>query len=476
MVSAANPPSSPETRDWYSISFDSLRVVLGALVLLVCLGLVAWGGISFQGHRQEQRAAELIANARSLVGQLRNNQEVERHQESFDRGASLLAEAEASLESGDYSRATDVGEESFQLLSDILDRLVNDGEGGIAWFVNVEGDVQYRRGESGRWIRAVARDFVYDGYYVRSASNASAELYFHYDETRFTIRPGTFFKVSSREALEQGNLGFMEYGYVDLDTSQTSSGVSTRYSEITVASNTRASVDVNKSGESRIVVETGEAAVRSGDGTTRRVGERQQLEGRGSSLGDVKTLPGAPALAAPPDNFNIDIDVTRRVTLEWQPAPDAVTYALQVSRSRLFGESVIDAQNRPETTATLGLRAIGSYVWRVAAIDAKGARGPWSEPRKFRVESFRGLALDRDDTPPPLDVNVLMNGRIAILRGETEPGARVELDGRPVRVGADGSIQTSETLAGSGRTIIRLRAIDQAGNAQEVKKIVFLPE
>jgi hypothetical protein len=85
------------------------------------------------------------------------------------------------------------------------------------------------------------------------------------------------------------------------------------------------------------------------------------------------------------------------------------------------------------------------------------------------------LAFERDDEAPPLTVDVIMNGRIAILRGTSETGARVEMNGRELPVSADGSFSTSEGIVGKGATTLTFRAIDEAGNVREVKKQVFLP-
>ena len=390
-------------KEWYSVRIDTLRLTVGALLLALVTLSVLIGFSFWSRYRVEQKASEMVANSRSLVAQLRSMQDLDRHKGSYEKGAELLREAEVALEKLDYRTAGDVGEQSFQMLSNVLEQILNNGEQGIAWFVNVEGEVQYRRGESGSFVNAHARDFLFEGDYVRSAAGASAEIYFHWDETRFRLSPNTFFKVSGGRRANSDTLGFMEYGYVDLDTSQGGSGVATRFSEIRVAENSAASVEIDRQGnQSKVRVSSGAVQVRSTkSGEVRELTDQQQVVQDQDRLGRVVDLPQAPRLLSPADSFNIDIDTTRKVQLRWDDVGDAARYALQVSRSRLFGEAIIDNSRRVGTSATLGLREEGTYLWRVAAIGRSGAPGPWSEPRKFRVESWRGLALERDEEAPP---------------------------------------------------------------------------
>ena len=76
--------------------------------------------------------------------------------------------------------------------------------------------------------------------------------------------------------------------------------------------------------------------------------------------------------------------------------PGAGRYALQVSRNRLFVDNIIDVEDRTTTSAKLGLRGEGHFLWRVAAIDSSGEQGPWSPPRKFRVVPTAATGAQED--------------------------------------------------------------------------------
>ena len=164
------------------------------------------------------------------------------------------------------------------------------------------------------------------------------------------------------------------------------------------------------------------------------------------------------------------------VRLEWTPVAGASRYALQVSKNRLFGENLIDVGDRYGTEALLALREAGNYVWRVAAYDARGSLGPWSETRKFRVASYRELALDVDREPPTLEAEIMVNGNIALIVGKTEPGSALAINQEGSSVAADGSFTATRTLWGTGRMPVDFVITDRAGNRTTERRWVFVDE
>ena len=151
-------------RDWYSVELDTLRLGISlALFLAVFVG--GWLGFQYWNEQRiVRKASQVVANARSLIQQLRQEEDWRAvHEDAFGRAQQRLSDAEVALDQEDYRTAAAFGEQSYQLLSDIREQVLNRGQPGIAWFVSVEGDVQYRRGESGAFRRAEPRDFLYEG-------------------------------------------------------------------------------------------------------------------------------------------------------------------------------------------------------------------------------------------------------------------------------------------------------------------------
>jgi hypothetical protein len=254
--------------------------------------------------------------------------------------------------------------------------------------------------------------------------------------------------------------------------------VATPYSRLRAGENSKVSIALPEgSTRSTFQVSQGSAQLQNLEtGETREIGEREQVSQTGDQLGDNIPLPPAPELLSPVDDFAINIDSTDRVQLTWSAVKGAGRYALQVSRSRLFGDNIVDAGDRVGTSATLGLRDEGRYLWRVAAYSREGALGPWSEIRKFRVASYRNLALEEDSEPPIIEFEVIMAGEIALISGTTEPGATMFINGEEALVAADGSFTATRTLYGSGQVPIEFVATDRAGNQTTQSKIVYLAE
>ncbi len=106
------------------------------------------------------------------------------------------------------------------------------------------------------------------------------------------------------------------------------------------------------------------------------------LEGKDASHAfTVKARPLPPSLTAPRGKTGFS---DGRVSLVWQASADAVAYRVQLSEDALFAKPVVDEQ--------VALRVMLSpattlkptpYFWRVAAVNAKGNTGPWSETLSF---------------------------------------------------------------------------------------------
>jgi hypothetical protein len=476
LVNDKKTRSIPWLVEWYGVSVDSARMLGGVLLTLAALAAGYLGYQRWDASQQERLAYEWVARPEALLQQLRGESRDLAHRVELDRAGDLLEEARDALDQRAFRSAISLGRASYDQLEAIRDRRRLGGS--IAWFLSVQGDVQYRRGETGEFLRAYARTELHEGDYVRSGTNASAEIHFRDEETVFTLRPSSLIKLTRELAGEGSTLGYMEYGWVAVDTSRTPSGVETRYSKLQAGEHSQVSIGLPEGSTSSTVrVSEGTAkVVNLSTGETRQLGERQEVSQSAERFGATVALPPQPTLIGPADDFAVNIDATDRVELNWNAVSGAVRYALQVSRSRLFGENVVDAGDRVGTSATLGLKEEGRYLWRVAAYGRNGALGPWSETRKFRVVSYRNLALEEDAEPPPLEIEILLTGRIALITGTTEPGSRLEINGQGAVVAADGSFTATRTLFGRGRVPIEFVAVDRAGNRTVERRFAYLDE
>lgn len=476
LVSKKDSRSIPFQVEWYGVSVDSARLLGGIALTMVVVVVGYFGYKSWNATQLEREAYEWVSRPEALLKQLRGERNEPAVSIELNAASELLQQAREALGERDFRSAIGLGRSCHDQLEAIRDR----GRlgGSIAWFLSVQGDIQYRRGETGDFLRAEARTELHEGDYVSSGSRSSAEIHFREEETVFTLRPNSLIKLTRDHAADGRTLGFMEYGWVAVDTSRTPTEVETPHSRLRAGGNSLVSIAVQEGSErSTVRVSQGTAEVENlRTGEKRELGERQQVSQNGDRLGATLPLPPAPQLVGPADDHAVNIDSTDRVKLTWSPVNGAIRYALQVSRSRLFGENVVDTTDRIGTSATLGLQEEGRYMWRVAAYDRNGSMGPWSEIRKFRVASYRNLALEEDTDKPTVEVEILLTGNIALITGSTEPGARLEINGVEAVVAADGSFTATRTLFGEGKVPIEFVAVDRAGNRTTEQRYAYLDE
>lgn len=469
-----------KTRDWYSVSVDTVRAWGMVLGLAVLLAGGFFGYRYWERHELERRASAVIGECRYLVSRLQGDEVLDGFQNEYRGAVESLASASAAFGRHEFERALELANGSYEILSSIYDETGSRREEvWRAQFISTEGRVEYRRGDGGAWENARARVVLYTGDHVKTGSNGSAEIVFR-DGTLYTARPDTQL-IISRSLSAAGTPGEqairMDYGWVNLNTStRRGSKVSTPEAEARVGSDSQATVTYHAGTKTgRFTTYRGEMEVESAGGEAQRLEGVEQVVQRDGRLAEPESLPVAPTLQEPEDNAELDMDRTRELELDWEPVEGVAGYALQVSRTHLFVDNVIDAEDRDRPRATLGLRGEGLFHWRVAARGPAGDLGPWSETRKFRVSAVRRAEGGGDDRPPEIELEqVKAYGSIFIVGGRTEPGIAVEVNGEPVQVAADGSFTKTIQVTKEGWSFIEVRAQDAGGNETVLNPRVFV--
>lgn len=461
-------------RDWYSVSVETVRAVTIVILAIVLggVGFLVWRG--WQERALERRASDLINQVRALLQQVQSEEGAAAFEREIQSGWSSLELARTRHEEGELSGAIDAASVGRSTLLGVLDGLRDAPGGGEAQFLAIQGGVEFRRGERGEWREGRARVVLEPGDYVKTAGDGSAEIMF-LDGTLYTVRPNTLLLISQTRGPRGGGERSvqLEYGWVNLATTRVASTVSTPRAEARVEDESQ--VVVAFDGEKgRFSAFRGSAQVRSRGGQERTVAAMQSVAQTGDLLSEPVALPAAPEPSDPSDNVELDLDRERRLTLAWSEVANAKGYALQVSRNRLFVDNIIDVRDRGRQQALLGLRAEGTFHWRVAAQIEGGETGPWSESRRFRVTSLRSGG-EIDATPPELELETVQSyGNLFIARGVTETGATVRINDEVVVVQADGSFTKTVQLSQQGWGVIEVRATDAWGNEAVRRQRVYV--
>ncbi|HEY0783705.1 MAG TPA: FecR domain-containing protein [Thermoanaerobaculia bacterium] len=458
-----------------------MDTVRGLAFLLLALALLVVGVFAYKTWDRKtlaRRAALIITESEGLIEQVRDKDKTGVYRGELEAGIKGLDEARAQYKKSNFPEAYQSARSSHEVLASILEEVASPDAGGQARFITIQGQVEVRRGDGGAWEEARAHGQLHTGDYVRTSETGSAEINFK-DGTLYTVRPNTLFIVSPSSSGTAEQAISMQYGWVDLNTASGGSQVQTPGAVAQVRQDSEAFVTFDKdANKGRFGAFRGSVALAAKGGLQREIKEQQQVVQTGDLLSPTETLPGRPEPTEPSDNLEINLDQTPSLVLAWKPVGSAPRYALQVSRSHLFGDNLINVENRTKTRATLGLRGEGTFYWRVAAWSGKDKSagfGPWSRPLKFRVASFRGGGGERPKTPPMLELEDLKSyGSICIVRGRSDPGTRIEVNGEQVNVALDGSFTKTVQLTKEGWNFIEVRARDNWGTQTVLSRRVFV--
>jgi hypothetical protein len=181
-----------------------------------------------------------------------------------------------------------------------------------------------------------------------------------------------------------------------------------------------------------------------------------------------RLLPGVPALAFPEDEATYPFQrKVPQVEMRWQTAERGRRYRVVVATDsafrRVFADERVDG-----TSLTLRNLQPGTYYWRVRAQDADGFEGPYSG-----VRSVRAIY---DDSPPQMAIlsppEMFVSPAPTVdLKGKTERGARVKVNGQKVVVGPDGSFVHPLALK-EGVNLVTIEATDPAGNSEYGRRVI----
>jgi hypothetical protein len=145
-----------------------------------------------------------------------------------------------------------------------------------------------------------------------------------------------------------------------------------------------------------------------------------------------------------------------KVQFAWQSQLVANSYHFVMARDNSFKDIIADEQFS-RANFTHGNLMKGTYFWKVSGFD-KTIEGFFSETRRFQII--------QDKKPPTLNVKfppkTVYRGRYT-LRGETEPGSRVFVGGKPVKTTKTGKFRYNLKLH-PGINVIIVEAIDSVNN------------
>jgi len=351
----------------------------------------------------------------------------------------------------------------------------------LARFTELQGSVRVKSEGSIDWVAADTNTALRKGDLVRTGSNATASIEF-FDETVVQMQPEALLTIEESSVdprTKQKGVGLsVSSGVFSYNKPATSGStqVSTPTARVTQGAGEGAGgLRVDQSGETELRVFAGSNATvetRGGAPVSLQANEGLRVDSSGKA-GSKLALPGTPALLAPPHQGEIPYPDPARATtlLVWKAVQGAQTYHVVVADSASFTQPVADQQVTDTTVPVRGL-GVGKYYWRVAAVGKDRLEGLFSDFSRFAVVRSGASGAG---TPPALQIDALdLRTNILQIKGRSEPGATLTVNGQQLELQADGSFNEFVTLEQVGQQQVVVRAVGQNGGVSEKRPTVVV--
>ena len=356
-----------------------------------------------------------------------------------------------------------------------------------AHFSGIEGTVKVKAVGTFEWVSADSRMALKRSDIVRTGPGSAAEIRF-FDGTVVSVGGDSLIMIeatSSDPSSRRSKVGWrVSNGNVQFQVpARGPAGGEAQISTPTVTASTdtaaAGAISVEQSGESDVRVYGGRLSASTKAGETIQLTENEavRIDQAGNAGAEVR-LPAAPALLSPANLSEVVYpDPTRAITLlAWKPVTEAVTYQVLLDYSPHFNRPLVDRGGIKESSVEVRGLDLGKYYWRVAAVDKDGVTGRFSDFSRFTVARPDGTAQG-DGPPPPLTIDTMdIRANILQIKGRTEPGATVTVNGQRVDVQADGSFNEFIQLGKLGRQVVVVKSIGINGGENEQRRSVLVAD
>lgn len=353
-----------------------------------------------------------------------------------------------------------------------------------ARFTTIEGSVKVKPVQQFDWFSADRSMVLRKGDLVRTGSGSAAEIQF-FDGTVVHVRPDSL--ITIEETTEDPSskarkvAWFISSGGATFQTARknvpgSSTEVATPTVRGSVGEMSKAEVNVAEAGDSDFRLFQGSGQVTTKSGQTLALGNNEAVKVDASGKAAAKvTLPGVPVLLAPSHQAEITYPNAAQATtlLVWKGVTDATAYHVMLDYSAYFNRPLVDRKGIRDSSVELRGLDVGKYYWRVAAIDRNGEEGSFSDFARFTVASAGGSGTGEGPPPPLILQSLEVRQNILQVKGKTEPGASLTVNGQRLDVEVDGSFNDFITLE-PGKQVVVVRATGLNGGVREVKRPVVV--
>jgi hypothetical protein len=350
------------------------------------------------------------------------------------------------------------------------------GPPAVANLSTVEGSVRVKPVGRNDWAKGQARRGLRTGDVVQTDARSGAEITFVTTGNVVRVRPDSVVLVTAEEAAEAGEATswHVQAGQVNFELKKDTEIV-TASARTRATANSTGNINVTEEGGTGVKIFQGSAQVATKQGETINLTENQAVlvDAQGKAGARIE-LPPAPKLVGPPARAELEYVSAPQATakLQWEVVRSAQTYRVSmdynVQQADLLLSAALDEPGIAATVHDLKGLDPGKYFWRVAGVTKEGIDGDFSKVSLFSVvkppqpEPSTGFPLT-------FEAAAVLEG-ILHVKGRTEPGASVTVDGREVKVLPDGSF--SEFVKRTENESVVVRATSASGQFAERTRAV----
>jgi hypothetical protein len=464
--------------DWVLVRVNTIRQIVLSVLLLIVVAVMVAIGYRHLNPRPDERAQRAIEQAELLREQVLALAIPDAWKDNVAAAGRELESAQSAYAEKLWDQAASHAESAVSRYQTMLG-VGRSQVGGAGHFYSLEGRVQVQRTGKPEWQTAQHRMPVFEGDFVRTGRDGSAEILFD-DGSLYRVGPDSLLEIHRRAATATavGTIK-MVVGRINVYTSDNPSTVTTDAAETEIGSDSRVAVGVDEA-DRRTTVATfkGRALVRNPRGLEVALTDREQVAAAtDGTISKKRHIPDPPLQVEPANNAGFDLTSAKLIEVSWRrPSPEFAAH-LQVSRSQRFSpdEIDVDAPRLDKDQARLEAIASGTYFWRVATVADDDLSSEWSTIRRFRIFSSSEPTLLQDEVPPELEVRPPQQlGNMFIIEGRTEVGATVTINSDLVRLDSEGGFRTTVEVMRDGWNDLIIQAEDPSGNRTERRERVYV--
>ena len=349
-----------------------------------------------------------------------------------------------------------------------------------AHFTALDGTIRVRKGNGNSWINADYNVPLEKGDVVQTGAEGMAKIVFN-DGTNYTVKQDSLIVIEENSANDQQQTNVsvaVTTGTVDLTTATYVQGSKSQVivagAKASLAPDSSAMVHNNPKDDQH------EILVKKGSGEIQRNGEVVHLSNweKVSFHSESKTMErateiGPPAPITPGNMMPVFMNAgekSKEVEFAWTPMTNAAGYRLRISHNPYFSSLLMDRKVESQSVVVTGL-PVGAYYWSIQSYDAAGKISVESEKNRFTI-----IVKAKEKTEMSLDLDpFVQHGHVIEVKGKTETGARVMVNGREVPIiGDDGSFHYFTPPLPNGESLITVTAQNLKGgvNTRQEKVII----